>query len=258
MVSYVIPNLANACRILSLVSESEQGLSLTELEQRLAVPRTTTFRILQTLCQQQLLEKQGKRYQVGASLFKMSFHLVSSSKLSRQALPTLQKLALSTGMTAQLSIPHAQGALITEVCDCPNPLRIAARPGTIANFNCSAAGKVFLAFLHFDVLAQFAEQGLFQKLTPQSLMEPVELKTELQRILGRGYATDDQEYHQDVRCLAAPIRDERGAVVAAITVTAPTGIFARGQFADIAQKVKKAAIDIGLTVYRPQLAANQK
>ena len=258
MVSYVIPNLANACRILSLVSESEQGLSLTELEQRLSVPRTTTFRILQTLCQQQLLEKQGKRYQVGASLFKMSFNLVSSSKLSRQALPYLQKLALSTGMTAQLSLPHAEGALIIEVCDSPNPLRIAARPGTIAHFNCSAAGKVFLAFLHFDALSLLAEQGLFKSMTAQSLAEPDELKLELQRILGRGYATDDQEYHQDVRCLAAPIRDERGAVVAAITVTAPSSIFARNQFADVAQKVKKAAIDIGLTVYRPQLAANQK
>ena len=52
MVSYVIPNLANACRIISLVSESEQGLSLTELEQSLALPRTTAFRILQTLCQE--------------------------------------------------------------------------------------------------------------------------------------------------------------------------------------------------------------
>ena len=52
-------------------------------------------------------------------------------------------------------------------------------------------------------------------MTAQSVAEPDELKIELQRILGRGYATDDQEYHQDVRCLAAPIRDERGAVVAA-------------------------------------------
>lgn len=87
MGSYVIPNLANACRVLALVAESEQGLSLTELEQRLAVPRTTTFRILQTLCQQQLLEKQGKRYLVGSALFKMSCQLVSTSKLSREALP---------------------------------------------------------------------------------------------------------------------------------------------------------------------------
>ena len=90
------------------------------------------------------------------------------------------------------------------------------------------------------------------------MVVPEELKLDLQRILGRGYALDDQEYHQDVRCLSAPIRDERGAVVAAVTVTAPTSIFARNQFADVAQKVKKAAIDIGLTVYRPQLAANQK
>ena len=92
MVSYVIPNLANACRILSLVTESDQGLSLTELEQRLAVPRTTAFRILQTLCQEQVLEKHGKRYLVGAQLFKMGLNLLSSQRLQQQALPSLRRL----------------------------------------------------------------------------------------------------------------------------------------------------------------------
>lgn len=258
MGSYVIPNLANACRVLALVAESEQGLSLTELEQRLAVPRTTTFRILQTLCQQQLLEKQGKRYLVGPSLFKMSFQLVSASRLSREALPVLQKLTLATGMSAQLAIPHADGALITEVCDNPNPLRMAARPGTLAYFNCSAAGKVFLAFLHFDRINELATAGLFPALTAQSIVDCPELKLELQRILGRGYATDDLEYHPDVRCVAAPIRDERGIVVAALSVTAPATLFPRQQMTEVAAKVKKAAIDVGLTVYRPQLAANHK
>ncbi len=258
MGSYVIPNLANACRVLALVAESEQGLSLTELEQRLAVPRTTTFRILQTLCQQQLLEKHGKRYLVGAALFKMSCQLVSTSKLSREALPFLQRLTLATGMSVQLVLPHAEGALITEVCDCPNPLRLAARPGTLAYFNCSAAGKLFLAFLHFDALPELAAQGLFRAQTPQSIVSCPELRVELQRILGRGYATDDLEYHPDVRCLAAPIRDERGIVVAAVSVTAPASMFPRQNITEVAAKVKKAAIDIGLTVYRPQLAANQK
>ena len=62
MSSYVIPNLANACRLLVLLAKTPQGLSLSELEQQLQLPRTTTFRILQTLCQQQMLVKQNRKY----------------------------------------------------------------------------------------------------------------------------------------------------------------------------------------------------
>ena len=256
MVSYVIPNLANACRILSLVTESDQGLSLTELEQRLAVPRTTAFRILQTLCQEQVLEKHGKRYLVGAQLFKMGLNLLSSQRLQQQALPMLQQLALSTGLTAHLALPHSKGALLVEVCDSPNPLRLAARPGTLADFNCSAAGKVFLAFLHFDQLQQLSDAGLFKRRTARSLLQPIELTTELQRILARGYASDEMEYHDDVRCLAVPVRDAQGCVVAAVGITGPLQLFAKKVQTDLIASVKQTAIDIALSTYRPQLVAN--
>ncbi|GAB2920615.1 IclR family transcriptional regulator [Rheinheimera gaetbuli] len=256
MVSYVIPNLANACRILSLVTESDQGLSLTELEQRLAVPRTTAFRILQTLCQEQVLEKHGKRYLVGAQLFKMGLSLLSSQRLQQQALPMLQQLALSTGLSTHLALPHTKGALLVEVCDSPNPLRLAARPGTIADFNCSAAGKVFLAFHHFDQIHSFAAAGLFNRRTSHSLVQPNELTTELQRILARGYASDEMEYHDDVRCLAAPVRNSEGAVVAAVGITGPLALFAGKVHTDLIASVKQTAIDIALSTYRPQLVAN--
>ncbi|MDX3772972.1 IclR family transcriptional regulator [Chromatiaceae bacterium AAb-1] len=258
MVSYVIPNLANACRILTLVTESDQGLSLTELEQRLAVPRTTAFRILQTLCQEKVLEKHGKRYLVGASLFKMSLSLLTSQRLQNQALPMLQRLALSSGLTCHLALPHASGSLLVEVCDSLNPLRLAARPGTIADFNCSATGKVFLAFLHFEQLSELAAAGLFRSRTLHSITDPGTLRAELQRILARGYAIDEQEYHDDVRCLAVPIRDHHGMVVAAVGVTGPVALFSRQQTAEIASAVKQTAIDIALTTYRPQLVVNKQ
>lgn len=256
MVSYVIPNLANACRILSLVTESGQGLSLTELEQRLAVPRTTAFRILQTLCQEKVLEKQGKKYLVGAQLFKMGLSLLSSQRLQQHALPRLQQLALHTGLSSHLAIPHSRGALLVEVCDSPNPIRMAARPGTIADFNCSAAGKLFLASRHFDQLDELAMAGLFTQRTAKSLTDCNVLRTELQRILARGYATDEMEYHNDVRCLAVPIRDTQGNVTAALGVTAPLALYGKKPVGDIIGALKQTAIDIALSTYRPQLVIN--
>ncbi|MBV2129489.1 IclR family transcriptional regulator [Arsukibacterium indicum] len=257
MVSYVIPNLANACRIISLVSESEQGLSLTELEQGLALPRTTAFRILQTLCQERVLIKQGKRYQVGAQLFKLGLNVLSSQRLPQQAQPYLQQLALKMGLSCHLALPHAEGALLVEVVDSPNALRPAARPGTVAAFNCSAAGKIFLAHHYIDQLSELADSCLFKNLTCRSQTEPVQLYSELQRILARGYAADEMEYHNDVRCLAAPVRNAQGQVVAAVGVTGPLAVFGKQPITAIIAALKQTAIDIALSTYRPQLHASK-
>lgn len=256
MTSYLIPNLANACRILTLVSEAEQGLSLTELEQRLVLPRTTAFRILQTLCQQQMLIKQGKRYLAGAQLFKLGFNLLGSQRLQQQALPVLQRLAISSGLSSYLAVPHSDGALRVEVCDSPHPLYLAARPGSVTEFNCSAAGKVFLACHHFEQLATLAQRGLFRRRTVNSLVQPEDLTTELQRVLARGYASDTLEYHDDVHCLAAPIRNSQGNVVAAVGISGPAVMFAGKVQTDLIVSVKQSAIDIALCTYRPQLVAN--
>lgn len=258
MVSYVIPNLANACRMIDVLSSSEHGLSLSELEQRLIIPRTTAFRILQTLCQQQLVEKHGKKYLAGTQLYKLGLSLLASQPIKQCALPMLQQLSLSTGFSCHLALPHARGSLLVEVYDSPNPLRMAARPGTVVPFNCSASGKLFLAFRHFDEVSTLLDGGCFESRTPQSIMGAAEMKSELQRVLARGYATDEQEYHNDVRCLAAPVRDEHGLVTAAIGVSAPAVLFKKQQIQDIAALVKQSAIDVSLATYRPQLMAMAK
>jgi DNA-binding IclR family transcriptional regulator len=256
MSSYVIPNLANACKVLELVARSAQGLSLSELEQQLSLPRTTAFRILQTLCIEGLLCKQGRKYLVGNALFRLGLDLINHHPLQQQALPQLQQLVLQTGLTAQLVLPQQQSALIAAVVDSPNPALIAARPGFCAALNCSAAGKVFLAHLYFDELEQLASG--FAQQTTQSITDLARLRVELPRIQARGYALDEQEYRDGIRCLAVPVRDGRGVVVAAVGVTGAVAAFPELATATVAAAVKQAAIQISLATYRPELLANSR
>lgn len=254
MTSYLIPNLANACRMFELVARSSHGLGLSEIEQQLAIPRTTAFRILQTLCHQQILSKQGRKYVTGPALYQLGLDLVNHHPLHRHAVAQLKQLAMDTGLSAQLLLPRSNGALVGEVIDNPNPYSTAARPGFCAALNCSAAGKLFLANLHLDKLNQFAEH--FETQTAQSITDLSQLRVELQRILARGYATDEQEYREGIRCLAAPVRDERGVVVAAIGVTGPIELFPLVATAQVAALVKQAALTVALSTYRPELLAN--
>ncbi len=251
MSSYVIPNLANACKVLELVARSVHGMSLSELEQQLSLPRTTAFRILQTLCMEGLLCKQGRKYLVGNALFRLGLDLINHHPLQQQALPQLQQLVLQTGLTAQLVLPQQQSALIAAVVDSPKSQLMAARPGYCAALNCSAAGKLFLAHLYFDDLDSLASG--FVKQTTQSITDPARLKVELPRIQARGYALDEQECRDGVRCLAAPVRDQRGIVVAAVGVTGSVALFPELATAAVATAVKQAAIQISLATYRPEL-----
>jgi DNA-binding IclR family transcriptional regulator len=253
MSSYVIPNLANACRLLVLLAKTPQGLSLSELEQQLQLPRTTTFRILQTLCQQQMLVKQNRKYLIGSALLGLGLDLINHHPLQQQALPQLQQLALQTGLSAQLVLPQQGSALIAEVVDSPSQYSMAARPGFCADLHCSAAGKLFLAHLYFDQLAQLATEAGFYRHTAQSITDPAALRVELQRIQARGYAVDEQEYRDGIRCLAVPVRDQRGVVVAALGVTGPLQLFPAQATATVAAQVKQAAIQVALATYRPEL-----
>ena len=258
MSSYVIPNLANACRLLELVARSPLGLSLSELEQQLALPRTTAFRILQTLWQQQVLCKQGRKYLVGTGLYRMGLNLINHNPLHQQALAHLRQLALSTGLSAQLVLPQQGSALVAEVIDSPNNFGMAARPGFCADLHCSAAGKLFLTHLYFEQLSDLAQFPGFTKHTAQTITDPAALKVELQRIQARGYALDEQEYRDGVRCLALPVRDQRGVVVAAIGVTGPLQLFPELATSQVAQLVKQAAIAVSLATYRPELLVGSR
>ncbi|HJS13749.1 MAG TPA: IclR family transcriptional regulator [Rheinheimera sp.] len=258
MTSYLIPNLANACRMMELVAASGSGLTLSQLEQQLHVPRTSAFRILQTLCQQQMLYKEGKKYRVGSNLYKMGLDLLQHHHLHQLAVPVLHKLTISSGLTSHLALPRPDGALIAEVCDSPNPSHLAARPGFLADLHCSAGGKVFLAFNYFDQLATLPGLQQMPARTPQSITDLACLRVELQSVLGRGYAVDDQEYQANVRCIAVPIRNAQGIVVASVGVTGLTSILCKQRLPELVAAVKQAAIEISLACYRPALLANDK
>jgi DNA-binding IclR family transcriptional regulator len=94
--------------------------------------------------------------------------------------------------------------------------------------------------------------------TAQSITDLAALRVELQSVLGRGYALDDQEYQPNVRCIAVPIRNAQGAVVASVGVTGLTSILCKQRLPELVAAVKQAAIEISLACYRPALLANDK
>ncbi|MED5525168.1 MAG: IclR family transcriptional regulator [Pseudomonadota bacterium] len=258
MDKYQIPSVAKACQLLQLLAANSDGLSATHLEAELGLPRTTVFRLLKTLCAEALVEKRGKQFVSGPGMLNLGFQALQSDKLRQQAAGPVQQLAQRTGLGTHLAVPNSESSLIIEVCNSAQHPKIACRPGVSTLLHASATGKVFLAFKHFDQLERLFAGRYLAALTCRTITEPEALRKELKRVIALGYALDDREYHDEVSCLAVPIRDTDGTVVAALGCTGPAGDFKGERITQLVGELKDTASAIYKAVYHRQPEPREK
>lgn len=240
MNNYSIPNLGKAICVLKLLASAGQGISAVQIEQALEIPRTTAFRILKTLIQEGIVDKKGTLFYAGPGLLEIGLMALQKFQLRELAVPVLQELTAQTGLTSHLAVPSGWHSLLLEVCDSAGPIRVASRPGTLAELNCSATGKLFLTFFYAERLDEYCRIVRPERRTGNTKTTPQELRAMVQEVQSCGYAVDEQEYHLDVRCLAAPVRDMRKQVIAAVGVTGPITIFTEERFEEILNAVQNA------------------
>ncbi len=238
---YVVPNLAKACQVLRHVARHPDGVSSLQLEETLDIARTTTFRIMKTLSSEGFVEKRGGKYYAGPALVELGLCTVNTFQLRDLAVDALRDLTQKTQETSHLAIPNGFYSMILEVCDSPKPVRVASRPGTLVAMNCSSTGKIFLAYLFAERLTEFFAEGVFEKRTGYSQVIMEEIEAEIRRTREKGYAVDNEEYFEGVRCLAVPVKNRRGEVIAAMGITATVSGFPSKCEAEMAATVLAAA-----------------
>jgi DNA-binding IclR family transcriptional regulator len=247
MDQYRIPSLARACEMLELFVDAEAPLSSSEVARRMRIPRTTALRILLTLAEQGLLARSGNGFEPGSKLFRLGIRALSSLRLRQFAMPVLQRLAADLAETTQLVTLSGLHGLVLDVCDGPRLLRIAQAPGALIDLHCSAAGKVLLAYTLRPQLPSLVAQGLALR-TPHTLTTLAELEAETDRILRLGYAVDDEECYEGVRCLAAPVWDASGSARAALGVIGSASTFTRRRNEAFAQRVLLATRELSASM----------
>ncbi len=241
---YIIPNLRNACRVLKLIGQENRGYKITELAKPLGIPSTTALRITTTLESQGFLRKEAGLYFLGPVLIHLGSRTLADTELRDLALPVLEKLSKTTDETAHLALPCDDRSLIAAVCDSPHPLRAASSPGTLTDLYASATGKVFLGFLHRSRIGEIMERFPPKARTSKSLTTLAELEAAADETRERGFGLDDEEFNHGVRCLAAPVVNAKGDLVAAMGITAATLRFTSERIPEMAQKVIAAANEL--------------
>ncbi len=196
---------------------------------------------MQTLIEQGFLAENGKGFVLGGALIPLGTKALSELDLPMLATPVLESLTEVTEETSHYAVWSEGRVLILAVNDGAHPLRAASRPGTRALAHASATGKVLLAFNFVDRIAEVIPAAERERRTERTILDDAALERELRKVVALGYAVDNEEYHNGVRCVAAPVYNAQGRVCGAIGVTASATRLSQESVPVVAVAVKAAA-----------------
>jgi IclR family acetate operon transcriptional repressor len=243
-----IQSLDRGLFILEAVAKSSDPVNLGELTDLLGIDRSSVFRLANTLRRRGFLANPAGRkdYILGPSVWRLSQKYDWSKTLVNLSHEQLKMLAIRTGETAHLGVREGKRAFFIDHYASTNQIIVVSgQTGEFVPLHCTAHGKALLAdFGIADLKALFGSTPL-EGYTPRTMTSLNQLAKACAAIRSAGVALDDGEYVKEVRCMASPIRDKDGLVVACIGISAPITRFPRERFAETARQVIEIAKEIG-------------
>jgi DNA-binding IclR family transcriptional regulator len=217
-----LSSVANAIRLAKAFSEAEYEMGISALAARLGLAKSTVHRLATTLVEYDILEQNREtgKYRLGLALFELGTLVRRKMDAASASHNEITALAESTGETVQLALLDHLSVLYIRIRESKQAVRMSSSLGSRAPAHCTSVGKALLAHQPPELVSQVVENGL-KRYTVNTITEPAALMEELASVRARGYAVDDEEIEVGLRCVAAPIRDHSGHVVAAISVAAP-------------------------------------
>jgi DNA-binding IclR family transcriptional regulator len=213
---------AKALDLLTAFSFREPRLSLADLAGRTGIPRPTAFRLLTTLEEAGFVAKQSGEYQLGIKCFILGNIVAAGLDLRSRAQPHLERLRDRTGETVHLAVLDAWQVLYLERLQSPHPIGfMRSRIGATVPAYCTGLGKTLLAFMPEATVESWLAGQRLPAMTRHTITSRRRLLRELRTIRERGYGIDEEEHEVGVRCVAAPITNHTGEVVAAISIAGP-------------------------------------
>jgi IclR family KDG regulon transcriptional repressor len=216
----LVPAVDRAAQILNTVASSETALGVSELSRKLKFNKSTTHDILTTLCHHHLLERDEltKTYRLGYALADLGHRAGEHIDLRTISHPVIIALARAVEETIILGTYHDGHVAIVDREEAPLDVKISAPLGRRLYYSAGVFGKIFLAAMPEADASKLIREKPLRVYTAKSITKLTAYRAELDLVRAQGYALDDEEYLAGVRAAAAPVNDEQGRVIAALTV----------------------------------------
>lgn len=217
-------NLQSVRRAISALEEiSDAGeIGVTELGRRLGVHKATASRLVATLAERGLLERDpvSERYRLGFGLIRLAGAAMAGLDVVRTAHPVLDELADRTRETVNLGVLAGDAVVYIDQVTGTRSIVAVSWVGRRTPLHCTSTGKVLLAHMPADARAELLSAPLESR-TPRTVIDPGALAVQLDQVIRRGYAQTVEELEEGLNAVAAPVRRADGQVVAALSVSGP-------------------------------------
>ena len=215
--------------ILELLADRERSLTFGQLADALGYPRSSLHGLLHTMLGRGWLELDDttRRYTLGIRVWQAGNSYLRAMDLAQRARPFLERVRDALDETVQLSVLEGRHNVYIAKEEGTQRLVLASEVGRRLEAHATGLGKVLLAGLPDEALADRIADAELAEFTPNTITSLAELTSEIGIVRRQGYAEDHEEYTIGVRCVAVPVRDHAGTVVAAMSVSVPTVRFNR-------------------------------
>ncbi|MFF5504096.1 IclR family transcriptional regulator [Streptomyces roseolus] len=220
----LVPAVTRAFDILELFLHGDGTLSAPEITRRLQLPRTTTHELVSTLAARNYLvpvPEQPGRYRLGVRTYQLGSRYAEQLDLAAEGRQVAHEIAETCGETVHVALLEDADVIYIAKVDSTHAVRMVSATGRRLPAHCTAVGKMLLAMLPADELDALLDGRELARMTPHSITDPDVLRAALAEIAILGVAVEQRESNPDVSCVAAPVRDRTGRVVAALSISVP-------------------------------------
>jgi len=241
-----VQTLDRTIDIIELLATSPQGMGVTEIGAKVNLHKSTVHRLINVLARRGYVEKDPKQgtYKIGFKFIEISSLYMNQLELKTEAFPFMRRLAEQTGQVTHLAILDGFDVVYIEKIDVVRSLRLYSQIGKRVPIYCTALGKVLLAGQNESIRKSILDSIKYEYFTENTIVDKNVLLKQLDEAEKRGWAADNEEYEPGIRCIAAPVKDFTGKVIAAVSVTGEKSIVSEEKDEQTVRLTVEAALGI--------------
>ena len=239
-------SLKRGLGIIEAIAAIGSSATLAEIARKTALPRSTAHHLLRALVEFGYLVQDGdaRTYTLAPKLFRLTGNTWTREQLAEIVMPYLDELSRRTGEGTSLAMLRDGVVTIIAKREPEGPVRVVQEVGARRPIYCTAVGKALAAWLPEQELNGIIRRTVFKRLTPNTLTSPNAFHQELARIRATGFAIDNEEHIEGIRCIASPVRDHSGEVRASLCVLGPKNHLPQRRLPEIRQALAAVAADL--------------
>ncbi|MDR7544155.1 MAG: IclR family transcriptional regulator [Armatimonadota bacterium] len=240
-----VQSVERVAALLEALGRAGRPLAVRELSAQVRLPRPTVYRLMQTLAACGLVAAAEGGHVLGPRILSLAAQRLEQIELRTAGHSRLRALRDQTGETVHLAVLEQGQVVYIDKVESSGPLRMASAVGKIMPAHSTALGKAMLAFMPPAVARHVLRDHGLPRRTANTITDPARFFEELAGIQARGFAIDNIENEEGIRCVAAPIFDHRAQVAGAVSLSgAASSITLDRARRELGPLVRRAALDI--------------